>query len=121
MKKIDQPVTITGKAVAIVSKSTRFDPAEPQKTQAHEFVLLGEYALTKDGKLTSTWAKDYRHVGMATITVELLPIKGMLKQAVAALETERTTLQADTQKRLTEIEGEIQKLLAITYDAEVQS
>lgn len=109
------PITITGRAAVLVSKYTGFDLSDPSKTAVYQFVYVRPDYVNKDGVLDACWTREgnYRHVGWAEIKVEVMPVDGMLKGAVAALENEKKALIADTQKRVTEIEGEIQKLLAI--------
>lgn len=115
------PVTITGRAAVAVSKYTGFDLSNPDKTEAHEFVFLNP-ARVNDGVLDWDWSKDgYRFVGWAAISIQLLPSDTMLQSAVSALQAEKQAVIADAQRRATEIDGEIQKLLAITYEAKEQS
>lgn len=119
--KTDQPVTITGRAAVLVSKYTAFDLSDPGSTPAHQLVYV-DPTYVKDGVLKKSWAGDgYRLIGWAEIKVDVMPVKSMLTSAVETLKAEKETVLAEAQKRATEIEGEIQKLLAITYDAEVQS
>lgn len=121
MAAADTPVTITGRAAVLVSKHTGFEMAAPEKTAAHEFALVNPDSV-KEGVLEGWWAKDgYRHVGWAAISIQILPTKTMLNSAVEALQAEKQAVLADAQKRATDIEREIQNLLAISYDTEVQS
>jgi len=110
---------ITGNAVVLVSKYTRFDPANPEKTAAHEFTLVGKDNLTKEGALRANWAKDgYILVGMARIEIELLPQKEITTKAVATLRQQKEQVIATAQAEATRIEGQIQSLLAIEHVAE---
>lgn len=109
--------TITGKAVVLVSKYTSFDLECPEKTEAHKFMFHHEQVL-KDGVLDPSWAGDgYRHVGFAELTVNILPRQDMLHAAVGALKAEKQNVIATAEREATRIESEIQKLLAISYDA----
>ena len=111
---------ITGDAVALVSKYTRFDPANPEKTAAYEFSIVGKDSLTKEGVLRANWAKDgYVMVGMARIEIELLPQKEITTKAVATLRQQKEQVLATAQAEATRIEGQIQSLLAIEHVAEV--
>lgn len=112
----DKPTEITGRAAVVVSKYTRFDLSDPSATPAHEFSFINpDYV--QDGVLDPGWAKDgYRHVGWAAISVQVLPVKQMMAGAVAALQAEKQHVIATAQADATRIEGEIQKLLAISYD-----
>lgn len=107
---------ITGKAAVIVGKYTNFDPANPQKTKAHEFTLIGHQNV-KDGSLEKHWSKDgYILVGTANIEIELLPQKEMTTSAVASLRKQKASVLATAQMEATKIEAQIQSLLAITMD-----
>ena len=107
---------ITGDAVALVSKYTRFDPANPEKTAADEFSIVSKDSLTKEGALHAHWAKDgYILVGMARIEIELLPQKEITTKAVATLRQQKEQVLATAQAEATRIEGQIQSLLAIEH------
>ena len=110
---------ITGDAVALVSKYTRFDPANPEKTAADEFSIVSKDSLTKEGALRAHWAKDgYILVGMARIEIELLPQKEITTKAVATLRQQKEQVLATAQAEATRIEGQIQSLLAIEHVVE---
>lgn len=112
-----KPITITGRAPALIDKYTSFDPAEPTRTRADQFVFVDPYYV-KEGKLDPGWTKDgYRLVGWADITVTLMPHEEMLQAAVESLREQKTAVLAQAQAEATRIEGEIQKLLAITFEA----
>jgi len=120
MSAADAPVRFTGRMAVLVSKYTGFDLSNPANTPAHAFSFVRPESIEETGKLSRFWAKDgYRHVGWAEVHIEIMPVKGMLKSAVKALQDEKETVLADAQRRATQLEGEIQKLLAISYDAEV--
>ena len=112
------PITVTGRAPVAVSKYSCFDPANPTKSKVADFAYLGDYSLKKDGTLKADWAKDgYRLVGHADITITLMPQDDMITSAVATLREQKTAVIAAAQAEATRIEGEIQKLLAIAYEA----
>ena len=107
---------ITGDAVALVSKYTRFDPANPEKTAADEFSFVSKDSLTKEGALLDEWAKDgYIMVGTARIEIELLPAKEMTAKAVSTLRKQKEQVLATAQAEAIRIEGQIQSLLAIEH------
>lgn len=107
---------ITGDAVALVSKYTRFDPANPEKTAAADFTIVSKDSLTKDGALRAHWAQDgYILVGMARIEIELLPQKEITTKAVATLRQQKEQVLATAQAEATRIEGQIQSMLAIEH------
>lgn len=124
MTKTDvKPVTITGRVAVLVSKYASFDLNDTGKTPVDQFAYVSPNYINKDGNLNHDWAKDgkYRHVGWADISIQILPVKQMMSSAISALEAEKKHVLATAQAEATRIEVEIQKLLAITYDAEVQS
>lgn len=117
--KNDEPVTITGRAAVCVTKYTSFDLSAPDKTPIHAFSFLDPRYVDEAGTLDKSWAKDgWRLVGWAAISIQIMPTKTMLQSAVTALKAEKEAVIATAQAEATRIEGEIQKLLAITYDVE---
>lgn len=109
---------ITGDGVALVSKYTSFDPANPQKTAAADFTIVSKDNLTKEGALRSHWAKDgYIMVGTVHIEVELLPSKEITTKAVTTLRQQKEQVLATAHAEATRIEGQIQSLLAIEHVA----
>ena len=105
-------VIITGRAAALIHKNTGFDPADPQKTPAHKFIMVDEENV-QDGQLKGFWGSDYRWVGFAEIKVEINPMAEMLDAHVKALQAQKVKLLADTQLEVNRIDGELQRLLAI--------
>lgn len=69
--------------------------------------LANECGFSSLDMATSGWVC----IGEATISVELAPVERMTSDTIAALRRQQGELQA----KATQIEGEIQKLLAITY------
>ena len=112
---------IQGEAVVLVSKYTRFNPAKPDETPAHEFSLVAPSSL-ENGTLQGHWAKDgYVHVGMARIEIDLMPQQEMTQQAVASMRKQKEMVLAAAQAEATQIEGRIQSLLAIANDTGEQA
>ena len=113
-----KPVTITGSAAVLVSKYDRFDPANPIKSPAHSFSFI-DPAQVKDGVLGNSYANSdmsWRLVGHAEIKITMLPTSDMLRSAVEGLKAQKTAVLATAQREANRIEGEIQKLLAITFE-----
>ena len=109
---------IKGRAIALVSKYTDFDQANPEKTPAHAFMLVSERSVNDDGELDRFLSKDgYVMVGTAEITVTLLGRKSMTAGAVKSLRAEKARILAEAQREATRIEERIQSLLAIEYEA----
>lgn len=105
---------IKGLAIALVSKYTAFDQADPEKTPAHAFTLVSEKSVNDDGELENFWSKDgYVMVGTAEITVTLLDRKDMTVGAVKSLRAEKAKILAEAQREATRIEERIQSLPAI--------
>lgn len=57
-------------------------------------------------------------VGRATVEVEIFDEDGIRQGILDALKAERTNVQAEAQKRIAEIDGKIQDLLAISFDGD---
>ncbi len=105
---------ITGSTVVLVSKYTQFDHANPAATDVSRFVFADASALDENGNLAGFWANDgYIYVGHAAIEVSLLPPTDITTQAVETLKQQKTQVLADAQAKATQIEGQIQSLLAI--------
>ena len=95
---------IKGRAIALVSKYTAFDQADPEKTPAHAFTLVSEKSVNDDGELENFWSKDgYVMVGTAEITVTLLDRKDMTVGAVKSLRAEKARILAEAQREATRI------------------
>ena len=109
---------ISGRAIALVSNYTNFDPAKPDETPAHAFALVSEESVDEQGALSAFWSKDgYVMVGTAEITVTLLDRKDMTVGAEKSLRAEKAKILAEAQREATRIEERIQSLLAIEYEA----
>ena len=55
----------------------------------------------------------WTQVGTATVTADIFPVKDMIDNKIAALRQLAANTQADATAKCTEIEGQIQQLLAI--------
>ena len=55
-------------------------------------------------------------IGTAEITVEIVDESQMLRNTVSALRTEQRSVRAEAEKRATDIDRQIQQLLAITNE-----
>jgi hypothetical protein len=60
-------------------------------------------------------AYGFLYIGKATITVEIPDEKELVENAVASLREQAAHIRAKATAECTEIEGQIQQLLAITY------
>ncbi len=70
---------------------------------------------------SSDFSKSNIKVGFATVKVTIADEQTILERTVDALRAEKAKARADAQAKATEIEGKIQKLLAIGHDASVLS
>lgn len=108
-----KPVIITGRAAALVSKYTNFDPANPGATKADEFTFAHPDYVNDKGVLAHGWAKDgYRHVGWAEIKIELIPPQDLVANQIKALQAAKAKLLAQAQ----DMDNQIANLLALPFD-----
>lgn len=106
--------TITGKAHALVSRYTAFDPAKPEDTPAHQFFFVSGAGVGDDGRLTGAYADGgYVLVGTADIAIEVMSLEQTTANAVASLEQEMQKVQADAQRKVMAIKQQLNGLLAI--------
>lgn len=103
--------TITGKAIAILSKYNNLDKdGMPNNIDDPYYVRVNE-----NGDY-SFWTKDgYTIIGEAEITINVFDKKQIVKNKVAALRIEVSKIRADSQMAVTRIESQINDLLAIGY------
>lgn len=74
---------------------------------------LSFYSKYPDGGVPSGWTR----VGVATITVEFLADPAqMVASKVESLRRKKTDILADAQRKVAEIDDDIQRLLAISYE-----
>lgn len=77
--------------------------------------LVTDLTYSNHDMSTSGWTK----VGVAHITIDLIQGDELISSKVGALSAKKLRVLADAEREATAIEGEIQKLLAITYTQEV--
>lgn len=69
-----------------------------------------------EGRPASYWEREgYTHIGSAQVMLTLNSRDALLANKVTSLQARKASVLADAQRTATEIEGEIQKLLAIGY------
>lgn len=61
-------------------------------------------------------APEWTRIGEAQVTITLAPNDQIINDKVESLRAEQTRVQAEATKRATQIEREIQSLLAITHE-----
>jgi hypothetical protein len=61
-------------------------------------------------------APEWTRIGTAQVQITLEPTDQIINNKIDALRTEQKKVVADAQKKSTDLEREIQQLLAITYD-----
>ena len=64
--------------------------------------------------------QGWTYVGKAEITLTLVDHDQVIANKVDSLRAEQTAIRADAQKKITELNGEIQNLLAIAFDAKLE-
>ena len=76
-------------------------------------VLAEAIGLASHDMSGSGWVR----IGLATVTIELMPLEQCIKDTIEALRRE----QGDLQAKATRIEDEVQKLLTIGYEVRNES
>lgn len=74
------------------------------------------YSTSGPGEKSYYENEGYTYVGKATVSVKVAPPKEILQSKVKGLQAQKQAVLAKAQKEATELEGQIQKLLAITFD-----
>lgn len=101
---------VTGTVTAWLSKHSMVTPKELAAAKPEIVGNLVYFNGDRD------WSGEgYTRVGAAEITVELIEGDELIANKVAALRAEKTAIRAEATAKETEIEGQIQNLLAITY------
>lgn len=83
------------------------------------FPLTPEQMLTPEGAAQLTPAtcnmsgQGYTLVGTATVTADIFPVGEMVDNKIAALRQQATSIRAEATAKCTQIESQIQRLLAI--------
>ncbi len=106
---------IKGQIGAYLTEYTRgIGPKE--LIEADDAVLLRVLSFSDHDMSTAGWTR----IGTASIEVTLCSANEIITSKVDALRALKAKKLADAQREATDIEQQIQTLLAITYDAEVQ-
>lgn len=61
-------------------------------------------------------APDWTRIGNAELKITLAPNDAIVTDAIASLRAEQTRLRAEAERKSTDIERQIQTLLAISFD-----
>ena len=86
--------------------------ATPQDLQTEK----GVKALAFFADNSKYWAEaGYTYIGQATVTVEVPDMRDLVNNKVASLREQAVAIRAEATAKCTEIEGQIQNLLAIEY------
>jgi hypothetical protein len=100
---------VTAKVHAYLPKSSDLTPQELQTEK-------GVNRMTFFASNDKYWSEmGYTYVGPAEVTVEVPDLREMVENKVAALREEMAATRAKATARCTEIESQIQNLLAIEY------
>lgn len=103
---------IKGKAFAWTTKYSGVGPNELKDSP--EDALVKDLSYSVHDMTDAGWVK----VGDADVTVQLFGIEEIVSGQVDALKTMKQDVIAKAEAEATRIEGEIQKLLAISYTVE---
>jgi hypothetical protein len=105
--------TITGDALVWISKHSRIGPGNMPKPED-----ISDFTFTSAKINKAHWLREgYTEVGTATITVNTVDEKALIENKVEALKAEAVSIRAEATAKVTQIEGQIQSLLAITCDS----
>lgn len=99
-------ITITGELIAYISPYSSLNPLDVgAHTPLHSFVFVA-----------GDMGKEYTRMGTAQVTLTLSDKDAMVRNKVEALRAQLWEVRAAAQLKAKEIEGEIQKLMAITNE-----
>ena len=108
--------TITGKAIAILSKYNNLDEDGMPGN-----VNIPHYTAPKEDGDYSTWTEDgYVIIGEAEITLHVVSKEELIANKVSALRQEVKKTTAEATRNVTQLEGQINDLLAIGFSAPVR-
>jgi hypothetical protein len=108
--------TITGKAIAILSQYSTLD-----KNGMPNGVDVPSYIAVKEDGDYSTWTEDgYTIIGEAEITLHVVSKEELVANKVSALRQEVKKTTAEATRKVTQLEGQINDLLAIGFSAPVR-
>jgi gamma-glutamylcyclotransferase (GGCT)/AIG2-like uncharacterized protein YtfP len=97
--------TISGRTIAWITRAENVDYSSINCESINEFAYY-DRDMTDSG-----WAK----IGEATITIDLVDIDNLVANQIDALEAEIKAVEGRAYARVTELQGKIQNLKAITY------
>ena len=103
---MNEPIVRRGRIAAWLTVYSDTKPGDLHKVEAAQ--LVNKLTYSSHDMTDQGWV----HVGEADITVTLASVEARTADTIAALRRK----QGELQIAATRIEGEIQKLLAITYD-----
>ena len=104
---------ITGRCTVLLSKYSPLGPDDVKPgADVSGFCLVSE-----DTDLEHWLSDGYVYVGTAEVNIDAVDSKTLVENKVDTLKAERTKVLAEAQAKATAIEGQIQQLLAITYEA----
>jgi hypothetical protein len=90
---------------------TQYSSTSPENLLAGDLRGLSYY----ESDMTSA---GWTLVGDAEVTVTLIDKRTMIDNKIAALREEAKTVRAEATAKVTKIEGQIQNLLALSFDGE---
>ena len=94
---------------------TPYDSASPKDLLNGE--RLNSLSFGQGNMANQGWTQ----VGVATVTVELTDARTMVSNKIEALRQEAKGIRAEATAKVTRIEGQINDLLALSFDGEVSA
>jgi hypothetical protein len=106
-------ITISGKTTAWITPYCDIGPDQIEKPD--ERIGTTSFVYSDEDMTSQGWTV----AGKAEITVTLVDRDTLVSNKVDSLRKELTKVRADAQVRANELEGQIQKLLAISYSPQL--
>ena len=105
--------TITGKAIALLSKYNNLDETGMPAS-------VNEVTYMKEGNNSYWEEQGYTVIGEAEITLHVVSKEELVANKVSALRQEVKKTTAEATRKVTQLEGQINDLLAIGFNAPVR-
>lgn len=106
--------TITGKAVALIGKYNNLDKTGMPSS-------VSDVTYMKEGNNSYWEERGYTVIGEAEITIRVVSKEELIANKVLALRQEVKKTQAEATRKVKQLEGQINDLLAIGFSASVQA
>ena len=103
---------LTGHSIAWVTSASDMIRLDASTDDNETINVMAFSNVESMGSAPNQWIR----IGVAEITVEIVDEKQMVVNTVAALRTEQQSVRAEAEKRATDIDRQINELLAITNE-----